>query len=91
MKLYRKKDECSVVKIMERHGFTDSTPDIGLGTDKIWTKDSEQYKFTGWENTPKTALMAENPKYINIERIDCPECGRMPGRDSRLPCTTCEP
>ncbi len=70
MRLNRKKDECSVDEIMERNGFIHSNPDILLSTARIWTKDGKQYKFTGWENTPKTTLMAENPKYINIIEVN---------------------
>ena len=57
-------------EIIKRHGFTLTTPDESLCTSMIWAKDGNQYKFTGWENTPKTALMGENPKYIEIEQIN---------------------
>ena len=69
MKLYRKKDECEATEILKRHGFSLLTPDISLVTAMIWEKDGKQYKFAGWENTPKTALMAKNPKYINVESV----------------------
>ena len=70
MRLYRLKDECFASTIIERHGFVDSTPEVGLVSSKIWKKDGKLYRFTGWENTPKTALMANNPKYVNIEPIN---------------------
>ncbi len=69
MKLYREKDECLATDIIERHGFTCLNPAISLVTSKIWEKDGKQYKFTGWENTPKTVIMAENPKFVNMELI----------------------
>lgn len=69
MKLYRLKDECVATDIMKRHGFTCLNPNISLVTSQIWEKDGKQYKFVGWENTPKTALMAKNPNFINIELI----------------------
>ena len=68
MRLYRQKNECSVDEIMERCGFVHSNPDVLLSTARIWTKDGNKYKFTGWEHTPKTALMTHDPKYINIEQ-----------------------
>ena len=69
MRLYRLEDECMATDIIKRHGFTLTTPDESLVTAQIWEKDGKRYKFTGWENTPKTALMAENPKYIELEQI----------------------
>ncbi|MFA7100664.1 MAG: hypothetical protein WC196_02735 [Bacilli bacterium] len=69
MKLYRLSDECYADDIIKRHGFKLITPDESLSTAKIWEKDGKKYKFTGWENTPKTALMGKNPKYINIEPV----------------------
>lgn len=69
MKLYRLEDECYADDIIKRHGFVNITPDESLCTAKIWEKDGGAYKFTGWENTPETALMAKNPKYINIEQV----------------------
>ena len=83
MKLYRLKDECMATDILKRHGFVCATPDIGLVSEQIWQKDGKQYKFTGWENTPKTALMAENPKYIEVEQVQmttkykCKRCGKV--------------
>jgi len=70
MKLYRLKDECVAADIIKRHGFVLTTPDESLCTNMIWEKEGNQYKFTGWENTPGTALMGKNPKYINIEQIN---------------------
>ena len=83
MKLYRLKDECMATDILKRHGFVCATPDIGLVSEQIWQKDGKQYKFTGWENNPKTALMAENPKYIEVEQVQmttkykCKRCGKV--------------
>lgn len=68
MKLYRKKDEGAAYDIIDRHGFVLTNPDEPLPR-KVWTKDGISYKFDGWENTPKTALMAANPKYITMKEI----------------------
>jgi hypothetical protein len=67
MKLYRTKTECLATSVLERHGFVLTNHDEALVTSQVWEKDGKQYKFTGWENTPKTGLMAETPNYINIE------------------------
>jgi len=69
MKLYREKSECEATEIVKRHGFSLLTPDISLVSSMIWEKDGKKYQFTGWENTPKTALMAKSPKYINVEMV----------------------
>jgi hypothetical protein len=69
MRLDRQKDECMATKILERNGFKLITPDESLVTNQVWEKDGERWRFTGWENTPNTALMAANPKYINIEKL----------------------
>ena len=69
MKLYREKEECTTYEIFERLGFTCANRDHP-SPQHIWEKDGKQYEFTGWENTPNTALMAANPKYINIEEIN---------------------
>ncbi len=69
MKLNREKHECSVIEILTRNGFVCVNPDDAT-IHALWEKDGKQYKFTGWENTPKTALMANNPKYINMEQVN---------------------
>ncbi len=69
MKLYREKDECMATDIMKRHEFHLTTPDISLVSAQVWEKGGQMYKFIGWENTPNTALMAQNPKYITMEAI----------------------
>ena len=68
MRLSRNPEECFATAILVRHGFKLITPDESLVTSQVWEKEGLQYKFTGWENIPKTALMAKNPKYINVER-----------------------
>ena len=65
----KRKNECMATSILEREGFTLTTPDESLVTNQVWEKDGNQVKFTGWECTPKTALMADNPKYITIEPV----------------------
>jgi hypothetical protein len=67
MKLTRQKHECMATEILIRNGYKLTNPDTLLVTDQIWEKDGDLVKFTGWENTPKTSMMAENPSYINIE------------------------
>jgi hypothetical protein len=69
MQLTREKNECMATDILIRHGYKLTNPDESLVTAQIWEKDGESVKFTGWENTPKTSMMAENPSYINIEFI----------------------
>jgi len=69
MKLNRLKGECMATSILEREGFILTNDDESLVTSQVWEKDGKQYKFTGWENTPKTCLMAAVPAYINIEAI----------------------
>ena len=71
MKLFRQEHECMASDIMLRRGYVCLNPDVNPFTSQIWEKNGVQYKFTGWEDTPKTGLMAANPKYINIEEIKC--------------------
>ena len=69
MKLYRLRDECVATEIIKRHGFILTNPEESLVTKMVWQKSGQKFKFAGWENTPKTALMAENPKYIELTEI----------------------
>lgn len=69
MRLDRLKHECMATDIMKRHGFHLTTPDESLVSAQIWEKGGRMYRFVGWENTPKTALMAMTPKYITMEEV----------------------
>ena len=69
MKLDREKNECMATEILIRNGFKLQNPDEALVTSQVWEKDGDHFKFTGWENTPKTNFMATNPRYINIEYV----------------------